>query len=401
MRETHRSYCRLCMQSCAVNVNVADGRLVDVRGDKDDPVFGGFVCVKGRNQPGFFNSPDRLLRSLKRQPDGSYAPIGTAQAMDEIAAKLKGLIDRYGPDSVATYMSTNSVYSSSLNAMLSMAFCGAIGSSWFLTPLTIDQGGKFTAEAFHGTWDAPIRNGHDADAVMLIGLNPLVSFAGFPVGNPARWLTKSLERGMQLIVIDPRRTDVAKRATLHIQPKPAHDIAILAAMIHVILDEDLYDRQFVAEETEGLDALRTAVAQFTPDAVADMAGIDAADIVSAARTYAGAKKAYVMAGTGANMVQYGTLLEYLVLCLTTLCGGYQRAGDEVTNPGVLSPFRPFKAQANPDLAPYATCTSAVMDYTVVGMCRLMPGDGACEPGLAPRFEADLQRCREIAAANKK
>jgi hypothetical protein len=61
----------------------------------------------------------------------------------------------------------------------------------------------------------------------------------------------------------------------------------------------------------------------------------------------------------------------------------------------------FKAQANPDLAPYATCTSAVMDYTVVGMCRLMPGDGACEPGLAPRFEADLQRCREIAAANKK
>ena len=347
MGQTRRSYCRLCMQSCAVDVDVEDGRLVDVRGDKEDPVYRGFVCVKGRNQPGFFNSPARLLHSLKRQPDGSYARIGTAQAMDEIAAKLKVIIDRHGPDSVATYMSTNSVYSSSLNAVMSMAFCGAIGSSWFLTPLTIDQGGKMTAEAFHGTWDAPIQNGHEADAVMLIGLNPLVSFAGFPVGNPGKWLGKSLERGMQLIVIDPRRTDVAKRAQLHIQPKPAHDIAILAAIIHVIIEEDLYDRAFVAEETDGLDALRSTVARFTPDAIAEMAGIDAADIVSAARTYAGAKKAYVMAGTGANMAQYGTLLEYLILCLTTLCGRYQRAGDEVTNPGTLSPFRAFKAQANP------------------------------------------------------
>jgi anaerobic selenocysteine-containing dehydrogenase len=347
MRETRRSYCRLCMQSCAVEVDLEDGRLVDVRGDKEDPVFRGFVCVKGRNQPRFFNSPDRLLHSLKRQPDGRYAPIEIGQAMDEIAAKLKVIIDRAGPDAVATYMSTNSVYSSSLNVLMSMAFCSAIGSSWFLTPLTIDQGGKLTAEAFHGAWDAPLQNGHDADAVMLIGLNPLISFAGFPVGNPGKWLGESLTRGMQLIVIDPRRTDVAKRAQLHIQPKPAHDIAILAAIIHVIIDEGLYDRDFVAEEAEGLDALRRGVAQFTPAAVAEMAGIDVAEIVSAARIYAGAKKAYVMAGTGANMAQYGTLLEYLILCLTTLCGRYQRAGDEVTNPGALSPFRPFKAQANP------------------------------------------------------
>lgn len=347
MRETRPSYCRLCMQSCAVEVGVEDGRLVDVRGDKEDPVFKGFVCVKGRNQPAFFNSPDRLLHSLKRQPDGTYAPIETARAMDEIAAKLKLITDRHGPDAVATYMSTNSVYSSSLNVLMSMAFCSAIGSSWFLTPLTIDQGGKLTAEAFHGTWDAPIQNGHDADAVMLIGLNPLISFAGFPVGNPGKWLGESLARGMQLIVIDPRRTDVAQRAQLHIQPKPAHDIAILAAIIHVIIEEDLYDRDFVAEEADGLDALRGAVAPFTPAAVANMADIDAADIVTAARTYAGAKKAYVMAGTGANMAQYGTLLEYMILCLTTLCGRYLRAGDEVTNPGALSPFRPFKAQANP------------------------------------------------------
>lgn len=347
MRETRRSYCRLCLQSCAVKVDVEDGCLVDVRGDKEDPVFKGFVCVKGRNQPSFFNSPDRLLHSLKRQADGTYVPIGTELAMDEIAAKLKLIIDRRGPEAVATYMSTNSVYSSSLNVLMSLAFCSAIGSSWFLTPLTIDQGGKLTAEAFHGTWDAPLQNGHDADAVMLIGVNPLISFAGFPVGNPGKWLGESLARGMQLIVIDPRRTDVAKRAQLHIQPKPAHDIAILAAIIHVIIKEDLYDHDFVAEEAEGLDALRNSVAQFTPTAVADMAGITATDIESAARTYAGARKAYVIAGTGANMAQYGTLLEYLILCLTTLCGRYQRAGDEVTNPGALSPFRPFKAQANP------------------------------------------------------
>lgn len=347
MRETRRSYCRLCMQSCAVHVDVEDGRILDVRGDKEDPVFRGFVCVKGRNQPAFFNSPARLLHSLKRQPDGSYAPIEISQAMDEIAAKLRVIIDRNGPDAVATYLATNGVYASALNVMMSMAFCSAIGSSWFLSTLTIDQGGKYTAEAFHGTWDAPVQNGHDADVVMLIGLNPLISFAGFPVGSPGKWLGESLARGMQLIVVDPRKTDVAKRAQLHIQPRPAHDVAILAAMIHVIIDEDLFDHSFVAEETDGLEALRTTVAPFTPAAVAEMAGVDAADLISAARTYAGAKKAYVMAGTGPNMAQYGTLLEYLILCLTSLCGRYQRAGEEVTNPGTLSPFRPFKAQANP------------------------------------------------------
>jgi anaerobic selenocysteine-containing dehydrogenase len=170
---------------------------------------------------------------------------------------------------------------------------------------------------------------------------------GFPVGSPGKWLGESLDGGMKLVVVDPRQTDTAKRATLHIQPKPACDIPILAAMLHVIIEEELYDRDFVAAEADGLELLRATVAPFTPAVVADLAGVSADDLVRAARIYATAKQAYVVAGTGPNMAQYGTLVEYLILCMTSLCGRYLRVGDIVANPGTLSPAAPFRAQARP------------------------------------------------------
>jgi anaerobic selenocysteine-containing dehydrogenase len=347
MSETHSSYCRLCLHSCAVLVDVEDGRIVRIRGDKQDPIYRGFVCTKGVNQTSFINGPMRLLHSQKRQPDGTYQPIGSELALDEIADKLRGIIDRHGPNAVLNYMSTSGIYVNSINAVFSMAFCEALKTKWHITAMTIDQAGKMTAEAFHGSWQAHQQTGTGADAAVLIGINPLVSMTGFPVGNPGKWLGESLDRGMKLVVIDPRQTDTAKRATLHIQPKPASDIPILAALIHVIIEEGLYDREFVAAEVDGFELLRATVAPFTPAVVAELAGVSADDLVRTARIYAGAKQAYVTAGTGANMAQYGTLVEYLILCMTSLCGRYSRANDIVANPGTLSPNAPFRAQARP------------------------------------------------------
>jgi anaerobic selenocysteine-containing dehydrogenase len=345
------SFCRICLNACALRVELKDGRVVRVRGDPSNPVYRGFACVKGRAQPELLDHPGRLRHALKRCSDGTFAAISTAQAIDEIAGKLETILARHGPRSVAGYLGTFS-WAAVPTAPLFYGFMDAIGSPMRFTPGTIDKPGKKIALGLHGSWMAPARGFDDPDVTLLLGINPLVTFTGFPYGNPGKWLNGRLERGMKLIVVDPRRTDVARRAHLHLQARPGEDVAIVAGLLRVILDEQLHDPAFVAENASGLAALRRAVAPFTPDYVARRADIASGDLVAAARVFAGAPRAYVMAGTGPNMSGAGTLIEYLLLNLQTLCGQWMRAGEKVRHPGTLLPALAPKAQVLPPRQAY-------------------------------------------------
>ncbi len=188
---------------------------------------------------------------------------------------------------------------------------------------------------------------------MMVGINPLVNgLGGIPAGHPAHWLGERLAAGAELIVVDPRRSDIAKRATLFLQPRPGHDIPILAAMLNVILSEGLHDEEFTAHDVRGLEALRAAVRAFDPREVAARAGLDPADVERAARVFARAGRGYVVSGTGPHMAGQGTLLEYLALCLDTVCGHWMRAGEVVPNPGVFAAPRAPRAQASDPKAAY-------------------------------------------------
>ena len=154
---------------------------------------------------------------------------------------------------------------------------------------------------------------------------------------------------MKLIVIDPRRTEAAANADLFLQPKPGEDPTILAGILRVILAEGLHDADFVASDVEGFDALREAVAPFTPDYVERRAKVPAADVVAAARMFAAGRRGSVTAGTGPNMAPRGTLTEYLVACLQTVCGRWMREGEPVPNPFVLLPPKVARAQADPPM----------------------------------------------------
>src|SRR5262249_18273865 len=148
------------------------------------------------------------------------------------------------------------------------ALMEGIGTPMRFDPNGIDQGGKWVAPSLLGRWMAPAQGFAGADAALMVGINPLVSHIGLPAGNPAAMVSAALRRGMELIVIDPRRSDTAKRATIHLQPRPGHDAEILAAMIRVIIDAGLVDDAFVARHVRGLDELRRVVEPFTVDAVA-------------------------------------------------------------------------------------------------------------------------------------
>jgi len=346
---TVHSFCRTCGNGCAVLLDVDGDRVTRLAGDPDNPVYRGYSCVKGRATPGMQRSPDRLLHPLRRTAAASFEPSTTATVVDEIADRLQAIIERDGPGAVAMYWGT-SVLASAVIPAVSGAFMRAIGSPLLFTTNTIDKGGRQTAAALHGMWMAPRQAWDEPDVALLLGVNPFISYQGFPLGHPGKWLAENKARGMKLIVVDPRRSDVAKRADLHLQARPGTDVWLLGAFLRVILDEKCYDHEFVIEHTTGIDALRSAVDRFTPTAVAEVADVDAVDIVEAARLFASARRGFATAGTGAHMTGHGTLTEYLLLCLESLCGHYLRAGEKVRSPGTLVPTFPHKAQAAPPRA---------------------------------------------------
>jgi anaerobic selenocysteine-containing dehydrogenase len=337
MSEVAYSFCRICNNHCSIKVAVEDGVATKVTGNRDNPLYGGYTCIKGRSQTHFLNSPERLLHSMKRDREGNFTPLPVSAAMDEIAERLAGIIAEHGPRSVAGYAGTMALANFATAAPMFTALLDGIGTPMRFDPNTLDKGGKQVAQSLLGTWAAPLQGFDRPKAILLLGINPLVTYTGFPAGSPHVWLTKVMNDGCQLIVVDPRRTDVAKRATLHLQPHPGHDVRILAAMIHVVLSENLCDQQFTDRHVRHVEGLRRAVAGFSPDSVAPQAGVTASDLTSAARMYATATRGYAMAGTGPNMSGAGTLLEYLVLVLETLCGRWLREGEVLKQAPTLLP----------------------------------------------------------------
>ena len=287
--------------------------------------------------------PDACCIPCNATMQGSLQRVAADAAFTGIAARLTQIVARHGPRAVAMYGGTFSHFCPA-GVMLRDAFMDAIGSPMRFTNATIDQPGKPIAMAMHGRWGAGPQAFADADVCLLVGANPLVSmWGGVPAFNPAKRLHEARARGLKLIVIDPRRTETARKADLHLQCLPGHDSELLAAMLHVIFAEQLHDAAFVESETQGLEELRAAVAPFTPERVATVAGVEAADIATAARMFATARRGNATSGTGPSMAPHGLLMDYLVLALNTVCGRWIRAGELLPNRGVL--FRQFSGVA--------------------------------------------------------
>ena len=257
--------------------------------------------------------------------------------MDEVAAKLQAIIAEHGPRSVALYNGTKSW--ANVSFALGLSWLEGIGSPSFYTTVTVDQPAKSMAGALHGYWQGGLHRIEDSDVVLFVGTNPLQSFlvegVKLPCPNALTYLRQYVQRGLDVIVIDPRRTETAHHAAMHLAVKPGEDPTLLAGMVRLIIDEELYDRDFVAANAARLEQLRAAVEPFTLDYVARRTGVAAADVAAAARRFARGPRGAAVAGTGPNMAPHPLATEMLVCALNTLCGRYGRAGDAVNHAGVL------------------------------------------------------------------
>jgi len=293
--DTRKTFCRFCHVFCGMEVDVANGRVVDVRGDHDNPISEGYTCPKGRSEVDRINHPERLLSCQKRS-DGALASIDTTLAVDEISAKLQAIIAEHGPDAVAVYSGCGGHRTAAGGPWFVGKWLEALGSRSMYTSYTIDSPGLSIATG--RLFGAPMPFGspdfEHSDVAMYVATNPTVSHLWtMPQSNPSTRLKDALKRGMKLVVIDPRKCDVARKAHVHLQVKPGEDATLLAAMIKVIIDNEWYDKDYVDAYCSGFEALAASVADFDLDYAARRTTVPSETIVEGARVFATAKSGAV------------------------------------------------------------------------------------------------------------
>jgi len=315
------THCHLCEQMCGLAVTVADGRIAAIRPDKANPYSWRDFCTKAQRAGDVVHSPHRVLQPMKR--DGTrFVAASYEEAVDDVAARLKAIIARHGPDAVGGYVGNPGGLNAGAGAFHN-AFLKALETRQQFSMYSIDTNAYHVASLamFGVEWLTLIPDIDAADCAVLIGTNPAISKSCWlgTVPNGWRRLLARVRDGADLIVIDPRRTETADHATLHLAPRPESDWALVLAMLRTIFDngwERLPERGAIA----GLAELRALAASADPTELAAICDVPLADIAEAARRFALAPRGYAMAATGPALGRNGVISHWLVLALNVVTG---------------------------------------------------------------------------------
>ncbi|WP_415823145.1 molybdopterin-containing oxidoreductase family protein, partial [Mycobacterium senriense] len=333
--QTVRSFCRVCTSVCGILVDADGDEVIRVRGDQDHPFSHGYTCPKGRALPQLHHHPDRLEHPRMRV-DGRLRDATWDACLDDLGARLKEIIDRHEPESVAFYFSTME----SAGFRMAEALHAAIGTPAKFSPLTIDGTAKpLVSDLVGGFMGLSGRTDLDnADFLLLVGVNPVVSHGhAISMPNPTGTVREITRRG-QVWVIDPRRTETARLATAHLAPRPSTDHAVLAYLVREILRDGMKTDVPV----QGVDALTAAVEPFTLEHTAQLADVAEADLARLGEAVRAAKCVAVETGTGVTMTaERANVTQWLAWVLMILTGAMNRPGGTWFHPGFAYQLETF------------------------------------------------------------
>ncbi|HET9770232.1 MAG TPA: molybdopterin-dependent oxidoreductase, partial [Acidimicrobiia bacterium] len=324
-----RSFCRLCNAMCGIVVHVDGDRVVRVAGDPDHPVSEGYTCPKGRALPAVHHDPARL------------ADPHWERTLDDLATRLEGLIDEHGPGAVGAYRATHWAFDAT-GRMVAERFFRALPTDQLYSAVTVDAPNKtLVPDLVAGTpFLFPVPDWDAARLLLLVGQNPVVSH-GHSVARPNALvaLRRLRARGGQVIVADPRTTETARAADVHLPLRPGSDPALLAGLVRAVFAARGADRDFLGRcaTADSLDRLRAAVEPFTADVVADRCGLDRSDVDTVIDHLLSAGRVAVQTGTGVSMGAAPNVGEWLGWALGAVTGSLDRPGGVLFNPGVLRP----------------------------------------------------------------
>ena len=320
----HKTACNICYVNCGVEVLVDDGRITKVRGDRDNPKSQGYLCNKAARIPFYAHHRDRLTTPLRRRPDGGFDAIDWDTAIAEIAARLRELVDRHGGKSLALYGGGGQ--GNHAGGAYATGFLRALGSRHVFNALSQEKTGDFwvNGHMFGSQTCHTAEDVHHCDLLFVIGANPWIAH-GFPnARDHLNQIRKDPAR--KLIVIDPRRTETAEMADLHLAVRPGADAFLLGAILATLLRRDAIDHDFIAQHATGFAEVKDALLRIPVAAWAAAADIPLDQIERCADMIADASAMTVRVELGIQQGVNSTLNSYLEKLLIMLTGSFGRKG---------------------------------------------------------------------------
>jgi anaerobic selenocysteine-containing dehydrogenase len=317
--------CILCECNCGLEVELGGegGRhLVRLRGDRRHPSSKGYACEKAHRLDHYQNGLDRITTPLRRRPDGTFEAIGWDTAIGEIAARLAAVRDTHGGEAIFYYGGGGQ--GNHLPGAYATATRRALGSTFRSSALAQEKTGEFwVAHRMFGT--AMMRADFEhCDVALFLGKNPWHSHS-IP---HARVTLKAIARdpSRTLIVVDPRRTETAELADIHLQLRPGTDAHLLAAILAILLEEGLLDRAFLGAHAIDLGPVEAALREVSIADCCTRTGLDEALVRRAARAIGNARALASFEDLGVQMNRNSTLVSYLHRLLVALTGNFGKEG---------------------------------------------------------------------------
>jgi len=330
------SVCPYCGVGCQITYNVQDNRIVHVEG-RDGPANHERLCVKGRFGFDYVSHPHRLTKPLIRKPGMPKSADFTMDPADPLSVfreatwdealalaggTLRRIRDLQGSQALAGFGSAKGSNEEAYLFQKLVRTGFGTNNVDHCTRLCHASSVAALLEGIgSGAVSNPVMDVMKADVVLLIGANPV---SNHPVA--ATWIKNAVKNGTKLILADPRRSELARHATHYLQFKPDSDVAMLNALMHTIVEEGLVAESFVEDRTSGYAELRANVAQFSPEAMAPVCGIDAATLRTVARLFAQSRASMILWGMGISQHVHGTDNARCLIALSMMTGQIGRPG---------------------------------------------------------------------------
>src|ERR1044072_5064686 len=320
----HPTACILCSRNCGMEVQTHEREITKIRGDKKHPISEGYLCQKAQRLNFYQNHADRLTTPLRRRDDGTFEEISWNEAIAEVDAKLVHLRDSYGGHSLAFFGGGGQ--GNHLGGPYAKGLRTAMRTQNYYNALSQEKTGGFWVDGrLYGKQNChPTEDIENADVVFFIGTNPWQSHGIRNAREVLHEIHKNPEKTM--IVIDPRRTETAKMADIHLQLNPGTDAFLLSAILSIIIRENREAREFIDQHTLGFEAVREGLLNIPIENYARRAGLEPEQVYKVAHLISSAASCCVRTDLGIEQTLNSTLNAYLRALLSLFTGNFAKPG---------------------------------------------------------------------------
>lgn len=323
MANVHYRACNLCEAMCGVRIEYEGDKVLSIRGDDDDPFSRGHICPKATALQALYEDPDRL-RTPMRRVGTKWEPISWDVALDEAARGLHEVQKRHGTNGAGIYLGNPNVHNTG-SLLMAVLFVRALKTKHRYSATSVDQLPHHLVSywLFGHQLLLAVPDVDRTQYLLMLGANPLASNGSLMTAPDIRGRLDELKkRGGKLVVVDPRRTETAERASEHVFIRPGTDALFLLALLHEVMKSPARAPAYV----DGVEAIAALVKQYPPERVSEATGVPADTIRRIAQEFSSSSAAVAYGRMGTSVQAHGAVCTWLIHVLNIVTGNFDRAG---------------------------------------------------------------------------